>query len=57
MEKFTHRITIAIGVIGALLVGISVAQGADLTEMLLLAVALEPLLQKLAKRVSRRFFS
>lgn len=40
MEKFTHRITIAIGVVGALLVGVSVAQGADLTTMLLLAVAL-----------------
>lgn len=40
MEKFTHRITIATAVIGALLVVVSVAQGAHLPQMLLLAVAL-----------------
>lgn len=40
MEKFTQRITIAIGLVSLLLVGISVTQGADLTQMMLLAVAL-----------------
>ena len=40
MEKFTERITIATGVVGVLLVAVSVSQGADLTAMLLLAVAL-----------------
>lgn len=40
MQRFTQRITIATGVAGLLLVVISVAQGADLTTMLLLAVAL-----------------
>ena len=40
MEKFTERITIATGIVGILLVAVSVSQGADLTAMLLLAVAL-----------------
>lgn len=40
MEKFTHRITIATGLVCVLLVGVSVAQGASLASMLLLAVAL-----------------
>ncbi|UOD50034.1 cation-translocating P-type ATPase [Orrella daihaiensis] len=40
MEKFTHRITIVTGLVCVLLVGISVTQGASLTSMLLLAVAL-----------------
>ncbi len=40
MERFTQRITWATGVAALLLVSVSVAQGADLTTMLLLAVAL-----------------
>ena len=40
MERFTERITIATGAVGLLLVAVSVAQGADLATMLLLAVAL-----------------
>ncbi|MCD8516976.1 MAG: HAD-IC family P-type ATPase [Burkholderiaceae bacterium] len=40
MEKFTQRITIATGLVCMLLVGVSVAQGASLASMLLLAVAL-----------------
>lgn len=40
MEKFTHRITIVIALVSALLVIVSVAQGANLAHMLLLAIAL-----------------
>lgn len=40
MEKFTQRITVITALVSILLVGISVSQGANLTSMLLLAVAL-----------------
>lgn len=40
MQKFTQRITIATGLASVLLVAVSVSHGADLTAMLLLAVAL-----------------